>query len=124
MRSYRKRLGMSQTVLAEKAHLSQDYVSSIENDRRPKVSVDVLDRIATTLGVTVDHLLDDAVPLTVVSGGSPEYQFGGNQIDDGEVVRLVTIYRRLNAKDRKRILDLAYRLSMKVEPRIIGDEGE
>lgn len=123
VRAYREQRGLTQEQLADRSHLSRNYVSSIENGHRSRVSVGSLDRIAATLGITVDHLLDDA-PLPVVSGGSPEYQLGGNQIDDGEVARLVTLYRRLNAKDRKRLLDLAYRLSVKVEPRIVGGEGE
>jgi len=125
VRSYRKRLGLSQTELGNRARLSQDYISSIENNHRPKVSADALDRIAATLGITVDHLLDDTPPPVVVSDAGPDYEVGTYQInDDGEVVRLIALYRRLNQKDRKRILDLAHRLAMKVEPRIVGEEEE
>jgi transcriptional regulator with XRE-family HTH domain len=59
LRNYRELRGYSQTELAARSGISRNYVSSIENDHRPRIGVDVLDRLAKTLGITVDHLTDE-----------------------------------------------------------------
>jgi transcriptional regulator with XRE-family HTH domain len=117
VRAYREKRGLTQEQLADRSHLSRNYVSSIENGHRSRISIGSLDRIATTLGVTVDHLLDENM---MNAGGAASYP---DQEEETQIERLLRIFRQLNPRDRKRVLDLAYRLSVKVEPRIIGEEG-
>ena len=58
--AYRKRQGMSQEMLAEKANMSRSYLSAIEapNIIRP-FSVEILYNIADALGVRAGDLLND-----------------------------------------------------------------
>ncbi len=51
VRTYRKQRGFTQKELAQRTRLTQTYISSIEKNRRPRVSAEVLDRIAVTLGI-------------------------------------------------------------------------
>jgi DNA-binding XRE family transcriptional regulator len=56
VRAWREHLGMSQMQLAEAAGVGQGYVSDIEKGRR-RGSVDVLSRLARSLGVSVEDLM-------------------------------------------------------------------
>jgi len=58
LRAHRKRIGISQERLAEKAGLSVVFISLLENGRRT-VSVDSLLRIAKTLKVELKDLVED-----------------------------------------------------------------
>ena len=57
IREVRKSKGISQMKLAEKADLSISYISMLENAKR-KASLGVLIRIANSLEITVDELLN------------------------------------------------------------------
>ena len=52
MRTYRKRAGLSQEKLAEKADLSTVFISNVEC-AKDTISVDSLARIAKALGVSI-----------------------------------------------------------------------
>lgn len=54
--SRRVRLGLTQQQVAEKAGISQGFLSSIENDA-DNGRVTTLARIAKVLGVTIDYLV-------------------------------------------------------------------
>ena len=56
VRAERARLNWSQDKLAEKADLHRTYIASLETGRR-NPSLDVLCRLAATLGVDVGDLL-------------------------------------------------------------------
>lgn len=56
MRAARKRLGISQEVLAEVAGLHRTYVGAIERAER-NVSIDNIERLAVALGLDVAELL-------------------------------------------------------------------
>ena len=56
---YRKREGLTQEALAEKAKISRSYISAIESPAVVKpISLDVLFRIADVLGVKETKLLE------------------------------------------------------------------
>jgi len=58
IRAHRKRVGVSQEVLAEKAELNPKYVSEVERGR-VNISIDALHRIANALGLRVHALTRD-----------------------------------------------------------------
>lgn len=60
VRNHRNRLGWSQEVLAEAAGLHRTYVGSVERCER-NISIDNIQRIAESLGVSPDALLTEQV---------------------------------------------------------------
>lgn len=82
----RKRKGLTQVELAEKANLSRSYVADIERDRY-NPSVDTLQTIASALGIHPSALLD--IPYVAEPGAYYEL----NQKDERDI-----------AKDLERIL--------------------
>ena len=55
----RQKMGLTQEQLAEKAGISQNFMSLIENGRN--MSLAVIIRLAGIFGVTVDYLLTDVL---------------------------------------------------------------
>lgn len=74
IRRFRKRDGMTQDQLAEKAGINQKQISKIESGRiQARLSTYL--RIANALGVSIDHFLADALliepehlPMTSIGG--------------------------------------------------------
>ena len=63
----RKTSGMTQQVLADKVFEGMTTISKIEKGRRPNLSVDLLQRIAGALGVSMNDLCyaaPDSLPST------------------------------------------------------------
>ncbi|MCW3777898.1 helix-turn-helix domain-containing protein [Levilactobacillus namurensis] len=60
--SLRRRMSMTQPMLAEKMNVSRSTVTSWENDRR-SVSNDDLIKLADLFGVTTDYLLGHKIDL-------------------------------------------------------------
>ena len=61
--------GHSHAELSERAGLSRQYLSELENGKRPRPRTETLEKLAAALGVTVDTLLGKApgpVELLVV----------------------------------------------------------
>lgn len=58
IRSRREARGMSLTALAHLAGVSKGYISQLENAEETRPSADILQRIAETLGTSVEALLD------------------------------------------------------------------
>lgn len=58
IRSYRKRAGLSQEQMAEKADLHHNYVGEIERGEKV-ASIDTLIKIARAVGVRVRDLVSD-----------------------------------------------------------------
>lgn len=58
VRTYRKRLGLSQEALAEKSHLHRTYISSLELEKR-NISLKNVQAIADVLGVEAYRLFFD-----------------------------------------------------------------
>ncbi len=61
----RKKKGMSQLDLSIEAEISKSYISDLENGRR-NPSVLLLQRIASSLGVSLEKLFQGIVPLDVL----------------------------------------------------------
>lgn len=61
IKAERQSRGITQEKLAEKADISLNFMSLIENGRN--MSVDTLVKIAQALGVSVDYLLSDSIPV-------------------------------------------------------------
>lgn len=61
IQKYRKRAGMTQEVLAEKAEISVPHVSRIETGTT-KPSLQTLVDICNALDTTIDNLMQDSVP--------------------------------------------------------------
>ena len=57
VRELREAKGLSQAELAKSARVRQGTVSKIENDQTSRIDLDVLDRIATALGVDAAMLV-------------------------------------------------------------------
>jgi len=56
----RRKKGLSQEELAERANLSREFISTIENNKMG-LSVDSLVKIANSLGVSADDILVDCL---------------------------------------------------------------
>ena len=61
IRKERQSRSITQEMLAEKVDISVNFMSLIENGRN--MSVEVLVKIAQSLGVSVDYLLSDTVEI-------------------------------------------------------------
>ena len=57
----RQKMGLTQEQLAEKAGISQNFISLIENGRN--MSLAVIIKLAGIFGVTVDYLLSDVMDV-------------------------------------------------------------
>lgn len=60
MRRLRKEQGLTLEGLARAVDSSKSYIWELENKAPPRPSAEKLARIATTLGVTIDYLLDQS----------------------------------------------------------------
>lgn len=58
IRAFRKEIGFSQEILAEKADLHHNYVGELERGEKA-ASIDTLLKVAKALGVKVRDLVDD-----------------------------------------------------------------
>lgn len=57
LKQIRKRAGLSQTQLAMKIGVSTGYISHLETGKRENPSLDVILKLASCLGVTVEQLI-------------------------------------------------------------------
>ena len=58
----RRRRGLTLKALAQRAHTSYATVSNLERGKKPQVSLDVADRLADVLGVSLEWLLGKSRP--------------------------------------------------------------
>ena len=63
IREERRRLNLTQAQLAEDIDISDTYMGAIERGER-SLTLDTLERLVNRLGVTVDYLLAEAIPVT------------------------------------------------------------
>lgn len=59
IKKYRKMLKLSQEDLAKKSNLSRNAIYNYENNKR-QPSIDILNKIALALGITVNDLLEES----------------------------------------------------------------
>jgi transcriptional regulator with XRE-family HTH domain len=55
----RRRAGMTMKQVHEASGVSYNIISRLETGKRPQVTFDVVARIATVLGVSLDELVED-----------------------------------------------------------------
>ena len=77
VRAWRKRLGISQEGLAERAQLHRTYVSDVERGAR-NLSLESITRLAGALGIPVAELFPAEVPVSKLNGG--KLNGGGRQM--------------------------------------------
>lgn len=59
LRKLRQKKGLSQAELGKRAGVRQAAISALENGKRQRVDLDMLDRIAKALGVKATALLSE-----------------------------------------------------------------
>lgn len=97
--SARKRLGMSQTELAEKADLSLTYISKIECGHK-NISAYTLARITTVLNLSSSEIVTRACrdKNTVIREAAEETLSGLSTQKQGDVVQILRILSKLITK--------------------------
>ncbi|NFQ83940.1 helix-turn-helix transcriptional regulator [Clostridium sporogenes] len=90
----RKKQGLTQKSLAEKANISRSYLADVENNRY-NPSIDVLNKIAKSLGITAQQLLKDNIDEK-------------DDIDkmEEDLQILFNKIQKISPKDRKKLLQL------------------
>jgi len=68
VKAWRKRLGISQEVLAERAELHRTYVSDVERGAR-NLSLESITRMARALNISIAELFPSEVPISKKSAG-------------------------------------------------------
>ena len=63
IREERKRLHLTQAVLAESIDISDTYMGAIERGER-SLTLETLVRLVNRLGVTIDYMLSDSVSIS------------------------------------------------------------
>src|SRR5690554_1999989 len=59
VKKYREKSGMSMTELSEKAGVAKSYLSALERNIQTNPSIQFLEKIASVLNISIDHLLKD-----------------------------------------------------------------
>ncbi|MFB5663846.1 helix-turn-helix domain-containing protein [Alteribacillus sp. HJP-4] len=60
IRIYRRKKGISLTELSRQANISKSYLSYIERDVKQNPSIDVLMKIASVLGISIEDLIENS----------------------------------------------------------------
>lgn len=128
----RRDLGVNQGELARRINVNRSYISLIERDRVSNVTVDVLVKMATVLGVSTNYLLgltdipldDDGAPVDM----TPDRIVF--DVRDAEmraaVVEIVAILREMTPGQRRIFVEMAQKMHRLMEstndkaPIIIG----
>ncbi|MDR7073390.1 XRE family transcriptional regulator of biofilm formation [Fictibacillus barbaricus] len=61
VKKYRMDKGLSITALAEKAGVAKSYISALERNIQQNPSIQLLEKIADVLNISVDHLINQEV---------------------------------------------------------------
>nr|WP_231620637.1 helix-turn-helix domain-containing protein [Fictibacillus sp. 7GRE50] len=61
VKKYRTEKGLSITALAEKAGVAKSYISALERNIQQNPSIQLLEKIAEVLDISVDHLIKEEV---------------------------------------------------------------
>ncbi len=102
---FRKAKGLTMPALADKCGVSKGYLSFLENGEKDNPSIDILDKIATHLNVTIGDLIGQEIlhgkPISKINNISPELakyikkmQKKGITIDDDIVASLSQLKKR------------------------------
>jgi len=132
----RKELGFTQEYLAEKVGVSRAYIANIEAGRAKNVGIDIIDGLASELGVTVPYLLGLSENALGENSHQVEQELAGEsltvEVDNKEQRRLlqdaIDALSALPPREQRRAVQLL-RMMRQIEeeeqgsnvpPRIIG----
>jgi CheY-like chemotaxis protein/DNA-binding XRE family transcriptional regulator len=92
VRTWRKRLGISQEVLAERANLHRTYVSDVERGAR-NLSLESITRMAEALGIPVAELFPGELPELLAPAAPGGAAVGGapRRIQAPELVEILLV---------------------------------
>ncbi|GEL78407.1 helix-turn-helix domain-containing protein [Tenuibacillus multivorans] len=69
VKKYREKQNMSLTELAERAGVAKSYISALERNIQKNPSVQFLEKVASELNITIDHLIKDDMDEDESSSG-------------------------------------------------------
>lgn len=94
LRTYRKRIGLTQQKLADEVGVSRIYIQALESERRMP-SMKLLTRLADRLETTVKDMMADYGPPTprmqleeLLAGGDVDIWFRRHKLTDDELHRV------------------------------------
>lgn len=108
IREARLRAGLSQPELAERARVTQSFISMLEGGKRQRVGSDILARIADATGTTVEALLSEAPPRDLTE--PPLELFRAARLPDGLITDLSAAWLTYTPARRLTIITQAERL--------------
>ena len=88
IRALRKTRGYTLEQLAERAGSSKSYIWELENKAPPRPSAELLARIATALGVTIEYLLDKTGTVTEEDSADAAFFRKYKKLDEADRGRL------------------------------------
>ncbi len=88
IRTLRKTRGYTLEQLAERAGSSKSYIWELENRAPPRPSAELLTRISTALGVTIEYLLDDTGAVTEEDSADVAFFRKYKRLDEADRIRL------------------------------------
>jgi transcriptional regulator with XRE-family HTH domain len=117
VRSYRKARGLKQQTLADRIGTQPSYISELEHDKRPNITIEVLEKLAGALNVPLATLVQaawgDSVP--------PVENAGLDGLPDQEFERLAALWPDIPKRLRPMVLRLGRELT-RLET--VADEAE
>lgn len=122
---HRRDVDWDQNELAERAHVDRSYISAIERNRKENPTIDIVEALATALGIRPEYLvgwtddpLGEGLAVSSAADGRIVYQVASA----GEyraLQELLDLWPELTDDDRRFLLDLAGKLRRATTPRIV-----
>ena len=88
IRTLRKARGFTLEQLAERAGSSKSYIWELENRSPPRPSAELLSRVAASLGVTIEYLLDATGVINEGDSADAAFFRKYRQLDETDRARL------------------------------------
>jgi transcriptional regulator with XRE-family HTH domain len=105
LRSRRKRLGVTQTALAQRIGVTFQQVQKYEKGAN-RISASRLYQLSLVLGVPVTYFFEELPQMQAGEADSEALSFL-REVSTGEAKKLFDLYFAANPRDRKRIVNLA-----------------
>jgi transcriptional regulator with XRE-family HTH domain len=100
---------LSQKIVAARAGISESYLSCVLSIKR-RAHIDLLEEVANICGISLQVLIPPSNKSQEPSFGALMDDFEFTQLNNAEK-HIITLYRRLNDKRKKLIIDLIFELS-------------
>lgn len=122
----RRSLNWNQDELASRAGISRSYVSHLERAQIPNPTMDVVEALASALGVQPDYLIgwsddpagEDRPPN--VAEGRLVYQVSG-PLEYRLAQQLLDLFNEMTPEDQRILIEVAQRIARAGNVRIIGE---